>query len=168
MLGSPPHHCRWVKDGGPVFFWRSAPDFFRFLSSSCFSFFLDFVAGGIWRSAAALAPQSVQSVPRSQRVYSHPGPPSSQSPSVTQLQSSMHNLLPQSVQSLPSSQRVYSHPGPPSSQSPSFTQLQSSMHRFPAASHSHVFGYPGVGSPQTPLLHPIDPDAVRSSHRLIL
>merc|ERR1719183_3505790 len=46
----------------------------------------------VWRSAAALAPQSVQSVPRSQRVYSHPGPPSSQSLSLTQLQSSMHRL----------------------------------------------------------------------------
>ena len=78
-------------------------------------------------------PQSVQSVPREQRLYDAPVPPSSQPPSLGHMHVSVHPLErgagggaaaatmrgPQSLQSVPTEHEVNSAPGPPSSQSPS-------------------------------------------------
>ena len=78
-------------------------------------------------------PQSVQSVPREQRLYEAPVPPSSQPPSLGHMHVSVHPLGrgagggmvaatmrgPQSLQSVPTEHEVNSAPAPPSSQSPS-------------------------------------------------
>lgn len=91
-------------------------------------------------------PQSVRSVQIGQKLYSLPGPPSSQSPSEAEAQESPLVLMvvtvlvvqsergPQSVRSVQIAQALNSLPGPPSSQSPSPIVLaqESALRRRPA------------------------------------
>lgn len=85
-------------------------------------------------------PQSVTSVQIGQKLYSLPGPPSSQSPSEAEPQESPFVLVvqsergPQSVRSVQIAQAPNSLPGPPSSQSPSPIVLaqESALRRRPA------------------------------------
>lgn len=92
-------------------------------------------------------PQSVASVQIRQKLYSLPGPPSSQSPSKAEAQESPALVLmvvtvlvvqsergPQSVRSVQIAQALNSLPGPPSSQSPSPIVLaqESALRRRPA------------------------------------
>ena len=88
-------------------------------------------------------PQSAQSVPYWQSVYSAPMPPSSQKPSEAYVGNPGHRSLqsvadgggargvrgPQSVQSVPYVQALKSEPGPPSSQSTSEAKLHVSEQR---------------------------------------